>query len=818
MKEGGHGLIKSTLPVDKVPYELGGMVDRPPGSYPPGTKWSPFLACSPIGNWWALWRTIEDKQASRPGMVQSHVLLAELSKIGLLPSISELIKELPEDIQDNPQVEFVNVSPPEILPPTKLPTRYTPLVEALTTVGTDKYVVYPDQGDFPEIFETLWYFLWPEARTNLRCLFVFGPESLGQNIYNTIILTPAGLEARWHDHRIVGQKVIGELSFQSKFLSGEHIPAYDELIRQIDTLPPQISALSWIDRVISAQKILEKEPTSPDMNRQRQIWVSSLSPDPKMAKELKSKIVKMYAAAIPTLTGSELGALSNLDWSAYKNGSKVVGKALIEYGGLILSKSNTEEFLIVINRVTDHQFSEWWRLAIGQAVNKALKEEAEFAKQLWSHWDNSVKSIEPTFQIISDCREADKALSKGAPAKISKPVIEGLSDIIAIQDYPHLRLIIDLIAMDSLKALQAHLESGLATIESIDLFATRVPGMDVVAGALNSNHSDVICVASKVIVEDKKLFKSFDPLNNIWQKLWELCEKSFRPVTAIEIDVIAKKVVDGLIGGTEIKDTIVTEILNNAGKKVILKHPRQSELWEKLSITTRSQLLKDTADQWIADFESDPTVQVRPTGILGKEILERIRDLKKIHAMNAEGVVQFCMLFQDVVENELTAWLKRNGASTWPNDSAIKFGGIVMEREWPLVAKELAQQVRKGNQQALIALSHCKQLLGWWDKLLTPDILDTQDNKIISKGLFEVLSNLYPKGPMDRGLWERSGGSEANLSNNDTGLEQWRKALKLIESGGADQPTINSLLNCMVEDFPRNDQLQTIKNFFDQKS
>lgn len=60
------------------------------------------------------------------------------------------------------------------------------------------------------------------------------------------------------------------------------------------------------------------------------------------------------------------------------------------------------------------------------------------------------------------------------------------------------------------------------------------------------------------------------------------------------------------------------------------------------------------------------------------------------------------------------------------------------------------------------------------------ELIDT----IRDKTLEDILSELYPEGPLDQEIWQRAGGDTSRLKIKGTGRVQWFAALRLLQQGG----------------------------------
>lgn len=75
--------------------------------------------------------------------------------------------------------------------------------------------------------------------------------------------------------------------------------------------------------------------------------------------------------------------------------------------------------------------------------------------------------------------------------------------------------------------------------------------------------------------------------------------------------------------------------------------------------------------------------------------------------------------------------------------------------------------------------------------------------------LFELFSNLYPKGITDKNIWTRAGGEISNFNLTLSGKEQWFNAVEYLNKGGGAEISIKKLLKKAQKDFSSNEQLKS---------
>ena len=88
---------------------------------------------------------------------------------------------------------------------------------------------------------------------------------------------------------------------------------------------------------------------------------------------------------------------------------------------------------------------------------------------------------------------------------------------------------------------------------------------------------------------------------------------------------------------------------------------------------------------------------------------------------------------------------------------------------------------------------------------LRPSLLE------INQDFYKDAAEMYPEGPTEKGVWERSGGNLAAITLEGTGRSMWWSALRQLEQGGGGPSiTLDSLIAAMREDYPNSEKLRQI--------
>jgi hypothetical protein len=163
---------------------------------------------------------------------------------------------------------------------------------------------------------------------------------------------------------------------------------------------------------------------------------------------------------------------------------------------------------------------------------------------------------------------------------------------------------------------------------------------------------------------------------------------------------------------------------------------------------------------------------------------------------------------KSITEGEVNQLVMSN---TFTHQAAEKFGAMILSNSWKVIADNIFK-MRHQRSDLNPALKICSKLLGFLDRLSLA--ASGYDANLVSRVEFwEVLlrkgTDLYPEGPNQHGLWERSGGKRSDLHNNGSSKQIWNNAIGHIKSGGSPRP--EDLLNTMIEDYSFDNSLKQLK-------
>jgi hypothetical protein len=146
-----------------------------------------------------------------------------------------------------------------------------------------------------------------------------------------------------------------------------------------------------------------------------------------------------------------------------------------------------------------------------------------------------------------------------------------------------------------------------------------------------------------------------------------------------------------------------------------------------------------------------------------------------------------------------------------------------MERGWRDCAKHLASYLDTQNRRDLApAVRECQSLLGLFDSFRLKWTGKVDGVRITEDdwwgALSETAAELYPDGPAQGQLWERSGGDLSSVNRNQSGGAGWREALlALRRGGGGEDIRPYMLLREMRRDYANNTKLQLLQHWVERR-
>lgn len=810
--DGGHALLASDLPSHALPSGLAGLVDRPPGTYTPAVRWSPFVACIPIGEWWALWRTIEDVRGIRAGTVQSHVALVPLKQVAHLPNLAPLLNKLPREVIPPPltcsafSVDETAVSHDQAT----LSQAYLSLVTLLVS-PRQQPVIYPDEGDFEEVLCTLWRHLWPEARKRLSCQMVFSPGAITGAGPEVIVTTPAALASRWEGYPLVNRGALQAPSGIASLLYGTPAPSFLALRARLDELPGDLRRLVWFERAAETIGTRTLSQLSLEELRTVRECVAELAPLPATATGLKAELIQSLCTALPQSTLKDVRALANVSWGAFDKAEAQIREALALWCNQALPSLGFDELLVLVKRVADLKYQGWWRETIQQGLIHCLRTGIpNIYGAIWHWWGKEHAAAWWLAEFLEGAQQEEELLLRTCPAALSGEKVEAALHLAALTGWPKLHARVVASAFPPAAAVRRQLAFPHPSQAGWRILGEHLPVHALVQEAVASKQPELLGLATDAVVKHPELLADLDPADVGWRALWLMVAREGASLaTNVELPRLLPRLIEALLKGEQVEPELLSLIAQEP-EAHLLDQPRRQEVWALLPPSALRSWQKSTAAAWVKVMQ-EQQIGERPEPMLVSAVLEQITEDLDRGRLAAQELLRCLQLFPELREERVTTWFARLVQDRkFPEWLAPAFGKICLDRHWKQMADEALDLFKRGYRQVEAMLEQCRSLLSFWSQLVLPSFSANISSYEFFRALEEVVIRLYPDGPKQKDLWERAGGSLQDLPGGDTGGERWHKALDAAQKGVRLDKGIRGLLQEMLQDFPNNHQLKTL--------
>lgn len=814
-KAGAHDLLCSSLPRDQLPPSLRGLVDRPPGTVPPGTNWSPLLACAPVGNFWAVWRSIEDSGASRGGMVQSHSLLVPLANIAELPDLEPLLEALPCTVVPQPSATPLELTSPLESQQQSSDQLAAQLANLLTDPSRIQPVVYSGQGrDFDRLLLSLWRALcpWPELRQRLTCLPAFEPGTLTQPNKELIVLSPEGLTSRWAGYPLFDHQKTSERAARpaAELLLGPMKPEILAFRQHFARLPGEFAMMDKLAYGVASWEAIARGTAEPlDFSNVLRI-VGLLAPERHEATSLKALLAQRVVDA--SWNDVLARSLANLDLTPFGAEASSIARRLQEWIGSQLATLIEKDAYKLLARAVQQRCVVWWEQALRDGVARALSLQSPVLfSNLWRWWSTESRLLEWIFSCLPSTQQIEKAVADSCPEHLEPGLAEKVAALASGRGWLLLHAVVlaRVLSPEQLVRRQCAVPGGPG--HGLAVVVARCPPSLLLTEALRNPLPEVVTEVGRLAAEQRILLKAVDPRIDAYRQIWLLALRQGTDVwTGIQDpQEVLFALMDMLLEGRAVEADLLRHVASSPASRLV-NYPRRAEIWTRLPHGCRESFLQNTASAWLEDFAhglaSEP-----PEETLRKVVVTLAMRRWAGAPVSVDLMLGFASKFPEVPEPDLLQCLSRAiDAGSLSQQTAGALGRLCVQKKWRDIVK-MASLKRSWRRTDLDpVLWEGRTLLSFWERPLFSSGSSPEHSPLTTEiwdAFLEVASDLYGKGPQESELWERAGGKNKKLPEGADGTARWRAAIRLIKDGAGPPGGLASLVNTMLEDFQYNPKL-----------
>ena len=774
---GGHRLLESLGVPEELLQEIRWHTDLPPHAI---TTWAPFFAGYRKGDYYIVQRTSPDLDAERSGMVETIVTVHPVVGLGDV-SLAEL--KVPV---------WASTSSVDRVDRDAVPLGVGACIDLLSSSSV---VYWVGEASFDDAVESLWGLMGPTDRANFVFGLLFSPTSIPYPCGDgsiALYLVPDDLRSRFEDPTIIDAKRPPAPSATARtVLSGD-----TAIAEQLGIVKPSLNQRRLLAVV---QDYLNRvESLDADEVRSCAHLLGALTAVADDGLDAKKRIGARLKAISPNAPFAHIRGCRNLPFD------RLPGLTLVDIVDLW-----TNEVFSDLNRLPD----------LGAAIASLETSAAdEFENVLGSSLratclaaaDNVIEHLHSTI-VLGDQRSfswlVDTTQSSMIDGSLAATVGPDSAAWLHCEARRHAMpethaavCPID----DPIEAWEAHLAIVGHTAESRRRLASRCEPRQLVAAALHLGDRDLVERAGAAAMVVPEALEPTRPANRYWRAvLASATERGADPWTWIEAPDAVEPVLSAFLDGETNLVPLVAALSAN-GAVDVLDFPRRSQVWTAVDEPYRTSLLQRTA--LAAAMRGDTSTAMESPlieAVCSSANLRAVAMLDVGRAIDTLATLARSCTAESAVEIARTVSL---------DSDSQRLGRIIAANRWTEAARFLATEAAR-RADLRPAADECRHLLSGWDRfMLTFGAGARPTSTELSDGLRDVATTLYPAGPHDGGLWERSGGNPADIPTTGTGRDQWTRAIRAIARGATGAPSMSDLLDTMIGDYEHNEDLRKLRS------
>ncbi len=817
-KLGSYALLKTSLTdieLAKRICNVTDLIDRPSS----GHLTQPVFRGFAFNDSYIFIKTFPDNDPSvRRGRVLSHTLIIEQDDLNQLNDLEKLFSHFLSEPNKNLELhqillDEINSISTQII---NAISREAAAINGLLDVWDfENTLVWIGEEGYFSFIAHIWSQLNGNIRATVKLGIGFSPQKVDTQHLN-ILYVQEEYANKWQNvnYFIVGKTDTGRLeSKASFFLAGNKDKArpLNDLIDTFGIILGKIEDLAYLEKVVSTYKDLS---IITEINQLIVFCdlISKYSPDERVAKNEKKRILIQITSCIPNATSKQIIALKDAKWSGFPNAEQLIGNQVAYWveKNLFNSRVNESVTSVIVKAFDTANKVQWWKKAVTDSLKSVLENwKPAYAKAIWNWFGADHILVKTLGNLIPTTIDVESHLVNNWPkprpdlarevktfAKDRKWLtLHGLS---VLQLYSPEESILHQLKID---IVQGHTSALQKMGELID-------DEGFIQLTLNIGESRLIEISGRKVMNNTYLFGRMDVKNAIWRQIWlsSILQGNQPWIGISNPTTILFDLFEEMLKGEKI-DPRLLSILCNSDFNDLSNFKQRGEVWKHLNGNVRNGFLNGTTlgcvklidKQGISlnDFEDE----IRNC-LTSKEIINQVIEDKTI------SVSTKIFLFEELSTLGKAEFLLLLNKGPFSAAESTRIGRLVLRNNWRKIADIIADKISI-RADLKPALAECKSLLGFFKRLslsLSDHLSESFSEEEWWSAFTEQCYTLYPNGPTEMGLWERADGKKYDLPTKGTGREIWVNAIMKIRNGISDVDA-RKLLQEMLKDYRLNTEL-----------
>lgn len=815
-RDQGHALLASSYTTDNIPNQLSGytdLIDRPAS----GTLSEPIVRGFIVKDHFLLTKSFSDAEG-RFGRVFSHSLILKLEDYLKIKDITDLLKFHLNDINK----DFV----PEIIDYQNNLTEHSTVADNRVINATNALINHLDHNNTiiwteKEIFWNWVKSIWPQlpdqVKLNIQLGNAFDPKKNRPDNHLKLLIISEDLKANWSKTNyafITNEKPVDVDNGLQMYLLGDKSEAInlEAFLTELKLQVREVDDLRIFNKFAGFYANIDNEILVASFLELTTI-ISKYNDDKKSGIKAKNKVINGLSASMQNASVKEFFSLRYQSWVGFDEGFifSELGNAIREWAenNLFSFSEVNKKAEIVVSALTERSVNVWFSTVKSYIIKSLQLWKFSYRKIIWEWCLSEKEAAFEILQLVPDKAQEDLVVSlPKLDASLGQSILKFSKQRNWISLYANVAIMLFEVkpAFEMILSLKKpYAEEGI-----LQEIANKVPLNTFLICASELNDDRLTAIAAKYIlsVPGKK-----DQLNVEYLGSQKILEETVK----LGLDIcsgikeprnLVYKILDLIKSGVDFNEPLLSAI--SISRFASLKnYPDRISIWAKLTGDCRKQFMSATLIDYLSHENQKDSLKTLEQPLLSfLNSQDMVRLTIKNKNLSTAGKLEIIAKLPLLSEDNVKELIDNNKLS---GEEAESIGRLILKRGWNQLANHVFNH-RKHRADFEFILKGCYQLLGLFQRIeLTFSSFGT---KIISQDEFyEALYNkaidLYPEGPNQNGLWERSLGKRSDLHTNGNAKQIWQNAISHIKYGG--HPSAENLLNKMMEDYHFDESLKKLK-------
>lgn len=727
-----HSCVNQTINDPDLTSFLIAFTDRP-AALPPGVELMPYLSGGVFSQYYVFTKTFQDPFATRAGMVFTHALILKLSDIFIINNLENIFSLfLDEAPKERPELRTLSLDVSTDKPILNIEFQPHFIQQSISSLiqGTSPILFSGNAESFKSVLQQIWNFPNVDLRRKLKFRTSFTPSDIQGINGLTIVSIQEEFLSKWSGQKVIqaeNKELVKITSHSEALFLGyrEGNPFYSFLV-ELNVDQTEFHKFGQFEKVFNDYISLDKIEAADKLRLNIRI-LTQISSSENDGNKIKEKFVDRLEELIRTGKDTNLKALRNIEWKAFKNGETKARQILSDFIENEL-KNNTQTQIELIAELLDISLTDetknWWHDTIQESFrNIFLKFTSPVIKYIWKLLDHQKKTLNNICSLLPTAKDTESHLRKHIPAKIKGETIEALEFISVKRKWYllHADILLNYLQTDKAILKQLEIEKSFKFKDSIGVkyLSEKLKDKEQVELTLLNCDNKLIQITVERISKNNSLLKDIDLSVSCWLNIWSASLEKTRNISnGIEgkEQEIIYSVLDLIVNGKHVPE-IVIELIANSVFNDISNYEKRDKCWSKLPLKFADSFLNETSKGVVKIFLLDKV----DIDSIEKPLVDKITsdafmtNFLNEHQNNIAAVIKAYESFTNLKDNFLSDYVGYY-RSTISDIQSERLGAIVKERKFTKTARSIYDK-SKYDQSFNLAFENCRDLvnLHWWE-------------------------------------------------------------------------------------------------------